>query len=465
MSELIAKADVVERIEVSGDAVVYPEGWQSWTPTDFYPITGSQHCPVDQRQFALGYRVDRPAPSGRPGEFVADGLLALVDPAAGSVHVLSAVDPARPARLTAVCRDGVCTVRADDEINRVTVPLQGHGERGHDGLGRSALTEWVADSGWAPPEPTVGTPSPTPALRAPSVWCSWYQYFTDLTQADVLENLHAMEQMRLGFEVVQVDDGYQRQIGDWLDPSPRFPDLPGLIADIRDAGRRAGIWIAPWLVGEQSRLAAEHPDWLVHDEQGQLISAGFNWGQTLRVLDTTHDQAWAYLREVMQSFVDAGVDYFKLDFLYAGALPGVRADGSLAVQAYRSFLSRVRENFPHVYVVGCGAPIVPSVGLVHAMRVSPDTAPHVQPSGGDFSAPGQLSAMITGRARRWQHGAWWTNDPDCLLARPEVEARGEWARYLVESPGLRGCSDRLRSLDSEGISYTIRHLGCATIQA
>ena len=44
----------------------------------------------------------------------------------------------------------------------------------------------------------------------------------------------------------------------------------------------------------------------------------------------------AYLREVFGTFANLGIDYFKIDFIYAGAMDGRRArsDGS-GVEAYR----------------------------------------------------------------------------------------------------------------------------------
>jgi alpha-galactosidase len=66
-------------------------------------------------------------------------------------------------------------------------------------------------------------------------------------------------------------------------------------------------------------------------------------------------------------------------------------------------------------VISRGAPILPSVGLVDAMRVSPDTGPRYEPPAGDLSMPSQRSATLTGRARAWQNGLFWVNDPDCLI--------------------------------------------------
>jgi alpha-galactosidase len=292
------------------------------------------------------------------------------------------------------------------------------------------------------------------------VWCSWYEYFTAVTEDDIHENLRAMDTLDLPVDVVQIDDGYQRALGDWLTLSGRFRSREGIADAIRARGRRAGIWTAPFLVDPGSELAAAHPDWLVRDEAGGFTHAGHNWGHDLRVLDTTHPEAAAYLTDVFRTLRAEGYDYFKVDFLYAGALAGVRHDGAAdALTAYRSGIELIREAIgPESYLLGCGAPVLPSIGLFDAMRVSPDTAPHRRPEAGDYSQPGQDPAEFTGAARQWQHGRLWINDPDCLMARPAVETREQWAAHVAATGGLMASSDRLLSLDLWGVDTTRRLL-------
>ena len=295
-----------------------------------------------------------------------------------------------------------------------------------------------------------------PLRPPPTVWCSWYHYFERVTQNDVEENLRAIEELRLDVDVVQIDDGYQAEIGDWLLLSDRFASLEDIVGRIRGAGRRAGIWVAPFLVGERSVLAREHPDWLVGGAE-----PGTGWpDQRLFSLDATHPGAEAYLREVFGTFANLGIDYFKIDFIYAGAMDGRRADGALSgVEAYRHGLRVIREAIgPDAYLLGCGAPILPSVGLVDAMRVGPDIAHHYEPMDGDLSQPSQRAAAQNTRARAWQHGRFWVNDADCLVAAPHVERREEWAGVVEEFSGLRASSDRLRALDEWGLETTRRLL-------
>ena len=295
---------------------------------------------------------------------------------------------------------------------------------------------------------------------APTIWSSWYQYFTSVRESDIDENLLAIADRDLPVDVIQLDDGYQRELGDWLTLSSRFASLEAMVARIREGGRRAGIWIAPFLVGARSDVAAQHRDWLVRDEAGTPVNALHNWGQDTHPLDVTHPGAQDYLTTVFTSLTAMGIDFFKIDFIYAAALDGRRYDESLtSCQAYRHGLAHLRSVLgPVPYLLGCGAPLLPSVGLVDAMRVSADTAPAWAPEHGDMSLAGGQSAELSVHARAYQHGRYWVNDPDCLLLRPGVEHRHRRARMVAQHGGLRGFSDRVAHLDQWALSTTAQLL-------
>jgi alpha-galactosidase len=141
-------------------------------------------------------------------------------------------------------------------------------------------------------------------------------------------------------------------------------------------------------------------------------------------------------------------------------MEGRRADESVSgVDAYRSGLRAIREAIgAESYLLGCGAPILPSVGLVDAMRVGPDIGSHFEPLDGDLSQPSQRAATQNTRWRAWQHGRFWINDSDCLVAGPHVERREEWAAVVERYGGLRTSSDRLQALDEWGLDTTRRLL-------
>src|SRR5206468_3501172 len=126
-----------------------------------------------------------------------------------------------------------------------------------------------------------------------------------------------------------------------------------------ERGRRAGIWLAPFLVGVSSAIAAEHPDWILRGESGEPVFAIRNWGQVPYALDVTHPGVRDYLTTVLRSLVDTGFDFFKLDFLYVASLDGRRFDASLTgTQAYRHGLAHIRSAVgQEAYLLGCGAPL------------------------------------------------------------------------------------------------------------
>jgi 2,3-diketo-5-methylthio-1-phosphopentane phosphatase len=74
------------------------------------------------------------------------------------------------------------------------------------------------------------------------------------------------------------------------------------------------------------------------------------------------------------------------------------------------------------FVLGCGCPLGPAVGLVDGMRIGPDTAPywHVlgpKIAGLEATLPSGRNALRNTLARAYQHRRFWLNDPDCLMAR------------------------------------------------
>lgn len=452
----MAAQELVAEIPIdSGAAVVYEHGWQTTSPSSTYGVTERPHRPASIRNRFIGYRPGRRAPADA---FQGEGLLALQAAPGEAVHVFAAADgrstiPSIRARL----RDGRLAVSADGPVEHLVERIETNeaGERSPQVTANRATDVQCALARWA--GRFAATMGVDEIRVAPTVWCSWYQYFDAVTEADVAENIDAIERLDLPVEVVQVDDGWQEGIGDWQ-PAERFGSISAVVARAHGAGMRAGIWIAPFLVSASSQLATNHPDWLV-GKRGQPAWIGRNWDDDLYALDSTDPVAWAGVLAALRRLRDLGFDYFKLDFLYAGAIEGRRHDRVEALQAYRTAMGSIREVVgDDCYVLGCG-PILPSVGLVDAMRISPDVAIDFEPGAGDLSQPSIRSAMLTARGRAFLHGRLFVNDPDCLIARPSAPSRELWAEHVARWGGLRASSDRLADLDAWGLDATRRLLG------
>ena len=78
----------------------------------------------------------------------------------------------------------------------------------------------------------------------------------------VLENADFLRerQKELPLRVVQLDDGYQKAYGDWLEHSDRFPHgVEWLAGEIAARGLVPGIWVAPFTLHARSAMARLYP--------------------------------------------------------------------------------------------------------------------------------------------------------------------------------------------------------------
>lgn len=92
-------------------------------------------------------------------------------------------------------------------------------------------------------------------------WCSWYQYFGDANSALIDQNLRLAAER--GLHVLQIDDGYQEELGQWLAVRSGWDPLEVAAQRIQRAGLRPGIWTEPFMVAEAGRVARDHPEWLL----------------------------------------------------------------------------------------------------------------------------------------------------------------------------------------------------------
>lgn len=299
------------------------------------------------------------------------------------------------------------------------------------------------------------------AVRDAVAWCTWYCFMRRISQgvlADVTDHIAARPGLE-AVKLIQLDDGYQRRIGDWLSPSRAFPaGLADAVARIRDRGFDAGVWVSPFIAEPASELFQAHPDWFVEGPSGRPLSGGWNplWRTRFHVLDTTLPAVRSWLRDLFGRLRDMGISFFKLDYLYPAAFPGLRSDPDVSrAGALRLGLAAIREAVGEDgLLLGCGAPLGPAVGLVDAMRVSPDVAPFWRMKGlvprllGEHELHGRYASIRQTMARAFLHDRWWVNDPDVLLLggrTPEAELRCQ-AAAVAATGGLVMLGDDPRTL-------------------
>ena len=302
----------------------------------------------------------------------------------------------------------------------------------------------------------------------PSGWCSWYYYFANVTADNIHENVDAAVKEKVDWQFFVLDDGYQRSLGDWLIVNEKFPGgLKPLADHINRAGMRPGIWTAPFVTMKDSRLAADHPEWLLKQPfSDKPVICGFNpnWGHgfAFYALDVTHPGMQAYLKEVYTTLVHTfGFEFLKLDFVYAASLPGQPYDASFSgAERLQLGYRLIREAAGRdTFILGCGSPLTPAIGLVDAMRIGPDVAPYWSDWKRErmLNDANALSTKVAVRSilnRCQMHRQWWINDPDCLMLRDTETSLSEAERFTlinaaVITGGMGVFSDDLTKLKKD----------------
>lgn len=439
------RLDTVAQYKCGPQTRVYAEGWQSWSPATWFDGSLTPILPAGQTQHLMRYRPDREVPH----EGVhAEGLVA-VDPGNGApIQVFAATTPTTSVPRIQVrrCSEGL-EVLAEDGVALQEIAEGAGTEKADSTNGPSwsraeaALRSWARSAKISGALPTVPS-GPWPwGVHAPRVWCTWYQYFEAVTATDIVENIAAMDRHQLDIDVVQIDDGWARGAGEGFSSRPEFGDVRTVVDAIHDSGRHPGIWLAPFIAGVNSTLVRKHPEAVVG-------AAGENWGSSQVGLDPAHSVVLDLVTSKVAQLAELGVRYFKLDFLYAALLH----TGPTEIAAYRAALQAIRDAAgPDSYLLGCGAPIWPSLGLVEAMRVSPDVF-HEDEQDGQATLRSRLSVD----GRRWQNGMLWAADPDCLVLRPAFRRREEWTSLVLDYGGLVSWSDRITDLDDWGLATAQR---------
>lgn len=291
--------------------------------------------------------------------------------------------------------------------------------------------------------------------KKPAGWESWYNHYTDINEKLIYEDLKNLNQTKnivnYSFntsKIFQIDDGWEKALGDWQVREDRFPEgFNKITSEIEASGYIPGLWIAPFIIDSRSQTACQHPDWLLHDEKGNLVPAGYNplWGKkgTFYCLDLSRDEVIAHLLSIMDTIINKwGFRYIKLDFLYAGMLWGNYAQKtasykiySRAIKTLTSF-TNTKDGSPVAYL-GCGVPFELSFTSLPLSRIGCDTYekwknPIMRLLNWNGRNEAYLNIVDTLGHALWDKTIF-LNDPDVIFIRNENCSLNENQKFLIAS--------------------------------
>ncbi len=174
------------------------------------------------------------------------------------------------------------------------------------------------------------------------------------------EVLHAIDcAAEFGAEIFFIDASWYAApggnwwttVGDWKENLDRFPGgLKPFRDRVHEKGMLWGLWMDAERVGDDSRLAQEHPEWLIKDCLGNRIG---------NMLDLTNPEVAQWMEDQIAAVITTyELDFFRLDYNCHGT-GRVEHDGIAQNHYWRYYdaqyavYDRLRARFPNVVFENC----------------------------------------------------------------------------------------------------------------
>jgi len=254
-------------------------------------------------------------------------------------------------------------------------------------------------------------------------YTSWYLHYTSINPSILQDNLN--EYVAHNIDYFQIDDGWQNAVGDWLRVNKNFKDGMAKMAEsIHEKKVKAGLWLAPLVCEKNSFIYREKKDWILKDEKGKLIKAGYNpmWSGFFYALDLDNAAVKSYLEKVFRTIIEEWkFDLLKIDFLYASAI--VHANGKPRAQRMYEAMTFIKKISEGAKLLGCGVPLASAVGLVDYCRIGADI--HLSWEHGflkflrNRERVSTILSLQNSIFRAPLSGFWFYNDPDVIILRDE----------------------------------------------
>ena len=285
-------------------------------------------------------------------------------------------------------------------------------------------------------------------------WTSFQDYRTSFSFKYLLDQLKILDDISpaIPLQSVHIGPGYCIP-GDWLDPLDTWPKaFENVAKEIARRLYRAGIYVAPFVVHEKSKIFRNHSRWLLKDYDDNPVEVGFDSEGKLYALDGSHEDVKNYISKVFRSFQKMGFTYFELDYLESGLRDSTEVKhskkGKTSVQIFRTIMDIIREAVgPGSFITANRAPYGPLIGYVDAMRIEKD-----QSWNWDEQTTGHI--LRESYNSQYFNNIFWQNDPDVVFLRnyrsdftdDEQKSLAFWVGF---TGGAIGISDNFQTMESE----------------
>ncbi|MCD9021907.1 glycoside hydrolase family 36 protein [Cohnella silvisoli] len=256
-------------------------------------------------------------------------------------------------------------------------------------------------------------------------WCSWYDLRWDITEDTIAATVQQFNKRkdRTPVQVIQIDNGFEKKVGDWRCNDKFSGGWAPLVHKIREAGAEPGIWLAPLAMHDSLGYLGEHPDWFQRNAIGELELGDDTWGATTHWLDPTHPEVQTFMRDIVRDHRREGFTYYKTDYNTISDNCRFYDSKKTRLQAYRTFYRLLREEIGEEdYLLACSGFTRGIMGFADACRIGPDSV--------DVWSTAHTPCTIleairaTGKTAA-ANGIFFANDPDVTytMIRPQSSVK------------------------------------------
>jgi len=179
----------------------------------------------------------------------------------------------------------------------------------------------------------IGLPKriPNERMLLKPIFTTWVEFKKEVNQEKVMDFASGIRKRDFPCSVIQIDDKWEENYGDFTFDHSKFPDPKGMVDVIHEMGCLATLWVYPFINYESKNYDyAKKKNYLVMDPDGDKPAEIRWWDGEGGLLDISNSEAKRWFNEKLEDLKrNYGFDGFKFDAGDAYFFPISKSNGKI----------------------------------------------------------------------------------------------------------------------------------------